>query len=101
MVREFGSRSELVADFGCPLGSLCSELDKRGMQAGFATAELLHLLVDWAEDQFRSLGRHDAHDLAIDLIAAYEGSALLANTLRDPGVLSGSARRADRWLDEL
>jgi len=47
------------------------------------------------------LGRRDAHDLAVDLLAAYEGSALLANTLRDPGVLTGAARRIDRWIDAL
>ena len=28
-VREFTAQSEIVAQYGCPLGSLCSELDKR------------------------------------------------------------------------
>ena len=44
----------------------------------------MRLLIEWAEEQFRSLGRRDAHDLALDLVAAYEGNALLASTLRDP-----------------
>lgn len=101
MVAEFASRSDIVADFGCPFGSLCSELDKRGAQSGFEVAELLRLLLGWAEEQFRSLGRRDARDLALDLLAAYEGSALLANTFRDPSVLSRSARRVDRWIDAL
>jgi TetR/AcrR family transcriptional regulator, transcriptional repressor for nem operon len=101
MVREFAARSEIVAEHGCPFGSLCSELDKRSAASNFAVPELLRLLIDWAAEQFRSLGRRDAHDLALDLLAAYEGSALLANTLRDPGVLSGSARRVDRWIDSL
>lgn len=101
MVREFASRSEIVAEYGCPFGSLCSELDKRGPESGFAVPELLHLLIDWAEEQFLALGLRDAHDRALDLLAAYEGSALLANTLRDPAVLSSSARRLDRWIDAL
>src|ERR1051326_536602 len=29
LVRELSSRSEIVAEYGCPLGSLCWELDKR------------------------------------------------------------------------
>jgi hypothetical protein len=33
--------------------------------------------------------------------AAYEGSALLANTFRDPSVLSRVARRLNHWIDEL
>jgi len=100
-VREFTAQSEIVARFGCPLGSLCSELDKRVTEQGLPVAELMRLPIEWAEDQFRSLGRPDARDLAFDLLAAYEGSALLANTMRDPRVLSGAARRIDRWIDTL
>jgi len=100
-VREFTAQSEVVARYGCPLGSLCSELDKRVRQPGLPVAELMRLPIEWAEEQFRSLGRPDARDLAFDLLAAYEGSALLANTMQDPGVLSGAARRLDRWIDTL
>src|SRR5690242_10686325 len=35
-VREFTAQSEIVAQHGCPLGSLCSELGKRVKQPGFA-----------------------------------------------------------------
>jgi AcrR family transcriptional regulator len=102
LVRELGGQSELVAEHGCPLGSLCSELDKRLDTAPFATARLMRLIIDWMQAQFREMGRvRDAHDLALDLLAAYEGHALLANTLGDPTVLSGAARRLDRWIDEL
>ena len=100
-VREFTAQSEIVAQYGCPLGGLCSELGKRVKQPCFTEAELMRLPIAWAEQQFRSLGRRDAHDLALDLLAAYEGSALLANTLRDPDVLSKAARRLDRWIDTL
>lgn len=101
LVREFAAQSEIIAQYGCPLGSLCSELDKRAGEPGPDAAELMRLPVDWAEQQFRSLGRRDARDLALDLIAAYEGSALLASTMRDPGILSAAARRLSRWIDTL
>jgi TetR/AcrR family transcriptional repressor of nem operon len=100
-VREFTAQSEIVAQHGCPLGSLCSELGKRVKQPSFAAAELMRLPVEWAETQFQALGRRDAHDLALDLLAAYEGSALLANTMRDPNVLSRAARRLNHWIDTL
>lgn len=100
-VREFTAQGELVARHGCPLGSLCSELGKRVRQPSFAEAQLMRLPIEWAEEQFRSLGRRDAHDLALDLLAAYEGNALLANTLRDPSVLARAARRLDHWIDTL
>ena len=100
-VREFTAQSEIVAEYGCPLGSLCSELGKRVDRPSFAAAELMRLPIEWAEAQFRSLGHRDAHDLAIDLMAAYEGSALLANTMGDPSILSSAARRLNRWIDAL
>jgi TetR/AcrR family transcriptional regulator, transcriptional repressor for nem operon len=101
LVQEFAAQSETIAQFGCPLGSLCSELDKRAGEPGLGVAQLMRLPVAWAEQQFRALGRRDAHDLALDLIAAYEGSALLASTMRDPSVLSRAARRLSRWIDTL
>jgi TetR/AcrR family transcriptional regulator, transcriptional repressor for nem operon len=100
-VREFTAQSEIVAQYGCPLGSLCSELGKRVKQSSFTDAELMRLPIEWAERQFRALGRRDAHDLALELLAAYEGSALLANTLGDPTVLSRAARRLNHWIDTL
>ena len=90
-----------MAQHGCPLGSLCSELGKRVRQSDLAAAELMRLPIEWAGQQFRALGRRDAHDLALDLLAAYEGSALLANTLGDPNVLSKAARRLNHWIDTL
>jgi AcrR family transcriptional regulator len=101
LVRELVAQSDIIARHGCPLGSLCSELDKRAMEPGVAAAELMLLPIQWAERQFQSLGRKDANDLALDLLAAYEGSALLANTLRDPEILTNAAGRVDRWIDAL
>ena len=100
-VREFTAQSEIVAQHGCPLGSLCSELGKRAKLPSFVAADLMRLPIEWAEGQFRSLGRRDAHDLATDLLAAYEGSALLANTMGDPGILASAGRRLNRWIDTL
>ena len=35
------------------------------------------------------------------MLATYQGNALLANTLRDPKVLSAAARRLERRIDAL
>lgn len=101
LVGEYAAQGELIALHGCPHGSLCSELDKRPGQPEFALAELMRVPIEWAEEQFRALGRRDAHDLAVSLVAAYQGSALLANTFRDPDILAREARRLNRWIDAL
>jgi TetR/AcrR family transcriptional regulator, transcriptional repressor for nem operon len=93
---------ELIARYGCPRGTLCSELDKRSALSGDGSvADLLRIPVDWAEQQFRLMGRDDGRDLAVSLIALYQGTALLTNTLRDPDLLVRESRRLERWIDSL
>lgn len=84
-----------------PSGACARSFDKRREGPAFAAAELMNVPIEWAEAQFRSIGRRDAHNLALDLMAAYEGSALLTNTLRDPNVLLMTERRLDHWIDSL
>jgi TetR/AcrR family transcriptional regulator, transcriptional repressor for nem operon len=101
LIRALTGQRELAAECGCPLGSLCSELGKRADGLDRKCSELLRLPVDWAERQFRLLGRRDARDLAAALIASYQGIALLTNTFRDPELMTREARRLERWIDSL
>jgi len=101
LVRELTAQRELAARYGCPLGSLCSELDKRTDGLDRTCAQLLELPIDWAENQFRLMGRRDARDLAVALMASYQGIALLTNTFRDPELMARESRRLDRWIDSL
>jgi AcrR family transcriptional regulator len=101
LVHVFTDQSDLAAQSGCPLGSLCQELDKRHDGLDRSAAKLMQLPIDWAEQQFRLLGRRDARDLAVSMIASYQGISLLTNTFRDPGLMVREARRLERWIDSL
>jgi TetR/AcrR family transcriptional repressor of nem operon len=93
---------ERIASYGCPLGSLCSELSKRPPdQISDAAGVVLAKLVGVAEELFEALGRSDAHDLAITLVAAYEGAALLSHAMHDPEILADHAARLTSWIDSL
>jgi AcrR family transcriptional regulator len=100
-VRMLVEQRDLTVRYGCPQGSLCSELDKRDDGLNRSCAVLIRLPIDWAEHQFRSMGRRDARDLAVALIAAYQGIALLTNTLRDPELMTREGKRLERWIDSL
>jgi AcrR family transcriptional regulator len=101
LVRTLAEQRDLIAEFGCPQGSLCSELDKREAGRDPLAAELIRVPISWAEQQFRSMGRRDAYDLAVTLIAAYQGTALLTSTLSDPSLMLRESRRLTRWIDSL
>jgi TetR/AcrR family transcriptional regulator, transcriptional repressor for nem operon len=100
-VRMLTNEQELVARYGCPQGSLCSELDKRDDELSRSCAQLIRLPIEWAERQLRAMGRRDARELAVALIASYQGIALLTNTFRDPELMAREGRRLERWVDSL
>jgi TetR/AcrR family transcriptional repressor of nem operon len=83
------------------MGTLCTELDKLESGADREAAAVLAVIIDWAEEQFRELGRRDARDLALALFAGIQGAALLANTFRDPTILTRQSRHLERSVDEL
>jgi TetR/AcrR family transcriptional regulator, transcriptional repressor for nem operon len=101
LARSWADVAELVAAHGCPLGSLSSELNKQDDELAQEAAQLFRLVIEWAEKQFREMGRRDARDLAITLFAGVQGAALLANTLADPKILSREVRRLERWIDSI
>ena len=100
-VKLLTTQRELAARYGCPHGTLSSELNKRDDDLGQAGTKLMQLWIDWAERQFRALGRRDARDLAVALIASYQGIMLLANTFNQPELIAREARRLERWIDSL
>jgi AcrR family transcriptional regulator len=101
LVRNWVDMRDAVVRHGCPMGTLCAELDKSEGGLDRQAAEVMATIIDWAEGQFRQLDRPDAHDLAVALFAGIQGAALLANTFRDPAILSRQARHLERWIDSL
>jgi len=93
-------QTDLIARYGCPHGSLCLELDKRADGPGLA-AELMRAPIEWMRRQFAAMGRPDASDLAVHLLARYQGAALLTSTLRDPDLMTREAAHAAEWIDTL
>jgi AcrR family transcriptional regulator len=100
-VRAIVEQRDLGARYGCPHGSLCQELGKRDDDLQSRSAEVLELPLRWAEQQFREMGRRDARELAVGLIAAWQGVLLLSNTFRDPDLVLREGRRLERWIDSL
>lgn len=102
LTKTWESQADQIASYGCPIGSLCSELTKQpGDTVSRHAAEPLADILGWITQQFRQLGRRDARDLAESLLSGIQGGALLANTLQDPKILQREARRLGRWIDAL
>ena len=101
LIREVADQRDLIARYGCPHGTLCSELEKRTSGGDRATVRLMAIPIEWTERQFRAMGRHDAHDLAVEFMTAYQGATVLTHALRQPELLAQAGRRLERWIDSL
>jgi len=103
LVRAPLASADAVVNFGCPYGSLCHELEKLGARAPLAksSARLLGIYIEFAEQQLRASGirRREATALSTELIAALQGTALLAHTMRSRALLASQLKRVERWLE--
>lgn len=93
---------ELTARFGCPIGGLCQELGKQGGPLSDLAAKLLHDVLQWSEEQFRSLGLGDkAAGLSLNLISSIQGMYLLTHTFKDPKLAHRHCDELRSWLELL
>ena|SRR5919109_4605884 len=101
LTRSWAEAAALVAAHGCPIGCLTSGLRRHEDGLGEEAAGLFRLILDWAEERFREMGRRDARELATTLLAGVQGASVLAHALEDPKLLSREVRRLERWIDSL
>jgi TetR/AcrR family transcriptional regulator, transcriptional repressor for nem operon len=101
LVRLLAEQADSIARYGCPHGTLCLELAKQDAGSERIAAPLMQIPVDWAERQFRAMGRRDARDLAVELVTSYQGNAVLTSALGRPELMSRQSRQLERWIDAL
>jgi AcrR family transcriptional regulator len=90
---------EELARSGCPVGTLCSELQKHGGAVAKKSTVLFAEALAWMEAQFKALGQGaDSRGLAVHLLSATQGVSVLAHTFRDSGLIEMEAARLEEWI---
>lgn len=89
-----------IKRYGCPVGTLCSELGKLNHAAQPEANELFTLFRTWLRRQFVLLGREqDADALAMHLLARSQGVATLASSFQDGDFIRQEVDQMCAWLD--
>jgi TetR/AcrR family transcriptional repressor of nem operon len=89
-----------IKRFGCPVGTLCTELAKLGHASRGEANKLFALFRQWLRAQFEALGRTtDADALAMHILGRSQGIATLANALKDDQFIREEVRQMHAWLD--
>ncbi len=93
---------EGLARGGCPVGTLCSELQKHGGAVAKKSTVLFAEALAWMETQFKALGKGaDSRGLAVHLLSATQGVSVLAHTFHDPSMIEMEAARLKEWIRSL
>jgi len=93
---------EMLTGGGCPIGSLCTELHKEKGPLAERSTVLFEQLLGWASAQFEALGAAaDSRGLAVHLLSALEGIAVLAHSLGDPEIVVMETERLQSWIRTL
>jgi AcrR family transcriptional regulator len=88
-----------IKRYGCPVGTLCTELAKLGHPARPEANELFTLFRVWLRRQFSMLDcEANADELAMHLLARSQGVATLAATFRDEGFIRQEVEKLHAWL---
>lgn len=75
---------EEIRRYGCPVGTLCTELAKLNHDAQGGAGMIFRQFRDWLRVQFEALGHGaDADALAMHLLSRSQGVAALAQAFRD------------------
>lgn len=88
-----------IKRYGCPVGTLCTELAKLNHASQPEANKLFALFRAWLRRQFTLLGREaDADALAMHLLARSQGVAMLANAFHDEKFIKQEVKQMCDWL---
>jgi TetR/AcrR family transcriptional repressor of nem operon len=93
-----GNRAK-IKRYGCPVGTLCTELAKLNHASQAEANKLFTLFRTWLRRQFTLLGCKEGADmLAMHLLARSQGVATLSNAFHDEKFIKQEAKQMCDWL---
>jgi len=94
--------ADAVMRYGCPMGSLNTELGKDQAELQEQAENLFKVFEAWLSDQFAELGYAGrAHELALRLMSQGQGISVMAHVHNDPGFLRREQEHLRHWVDQL
>jgi TetR/AcrR family transcriptional regulator, transcriptional repressor for nem operon len=98
-VQAVADNRNVLAYRGCPVGTLTSELNKEDGPLARQAEQPFQELLEWMETQFAAMGRaREKKALAVHLLSALQGAALLANTFRNSDLVVVEADHLRKWI---
>ncbi|MES9990664.1 MAG: TetR/AcrR family transcriptional regulator [Candidatus Thiodiazotropha sp.] len=92
----------MIKDYGCPVGTLCTELAKLDHSSKEQANKVFSLFRIWLRQQFTLLGYGDEADgLAMHVLSWSQGVATLGNAFNDIEYVRQEVAKMCDWLDAM
>lgn len=99
-VRLVVTNGAAIRQFGCPVGTLTSELAKLDHACKGEAREVFGLFRTWLAEQFTALGHGArADELAMHVLASSQGVATLFTAFGDENFVDREVERMNRWVE--
>ncbi len=92
---------DMTAASGCPIASLCQELDKDRSTLSEKIDAILQFELQWVTEQFEQMGQSQATAHGQHVIVTICGTGLLANALNESGVVVNEIGRLKAWVESM
>lgn len=97
MVRD---NADNLSRYGCPIGSISTELGKDQKVMQLQARAMFDLYRDWLAQQWAGIeSKPRAAEYADHLLAMAQGASLLGHVYGDPELIRRETLQMDRWLD--
>ena len=101
-IRILSTNLDQIEAFGCPVGTLCSELAKLDHSQVDAAKEIFGLFRRWLAGHFASIGQPEKADQrALQVLAWSQGVATLVNAYKDRDFVRAEVERMCAWVSSL
>ena len=95
------SMKDSIAKYGCPIGSMCQELDKERPPVAREADGLMSWVLKWITRQFKEMGQKQADQFGLQLTSTLQGCGVVANALKDPKIVEREIGRLKAWIKEM
>lgn len=90
-----------IVRYGCPMGSLNSELGKFQSSLQSNSKEMFDLFQDWLEEVFKQLDNKKSKARSRHLLAMGQGASMMSYVYSDPKILRDECKIMNEWIDTL
>ncbi len=90
-----------IVRYGCPMGSLNSELGKFQLSLQTSSREMFDLFQNWLEKVFKQLDSKKSKARSKHLLSMAQGAALMSYIYSDVKMLKDECNLINEWIDSL